>query len=131
MADTIDRKIQSQIRELVDTTWVSVSKARIRENLEDGVINGDKNTLGVIFSRTGPFGGYKLQVANAHHKKYVPKIHFGAVKIEGHEITWGVLSAALMTVNAFMRDDHYGWTECKFEIWDGRNLVGIARIVRI
>lgn len=67
---------------------------------------------------------------NAHHKAYVPHIHWGTVEIKGHEITWGVLNAALMALNTYMRDDEYGWTECSFEVWDGKNMVGVAEIVR-
>ncbi len=52
------------------------------------------------------------------------------VRIVGNEITWGVLDAALQALGQFMVTDTYGWSECEFEVWDGENAVGRARIVK-
>lgn len=53
------------------------------------------------------------------------------MKIEGNEITWGVLRSALTALGSHMLVDAAGWSECVFEVWDGRNQVGTARIVRM
>ena len=97
-----------------------------RTGAGDGVINANKQSRQWIWERVGYFGHYKLQVANAHHRIFIP---WGEV-IGGDEITWGVLKAALEALTEYMaKDTIYGWTECIFEIWDGENPVGIARIV--
>lgn len=49
------------------------------------------------------------------------------MKIVGNEITWGVLQAALTGLGDFSAK--HGWTICEFEIWDGLNQVGTAKLL--
>ncbi|KAL9025706.1 MAG: hypothetical protein Q9196_005516 [Gyalolechia fulgens] len=125
--DKSDPEIQEQITGLIANTWSFIDREHLKNGHEDGVI--DKSD-GWVFERTSTHGKYILQVANAHHRKYVPMIHWGTVKIVGYEITWGVLQSALTAVGMYMRSDVNKWTECVFQIWDGRNQVGIGRIIK-
>ncbi|KAL8719914.1 MAG: hypothetical protein Q9225_003143 [Loekoesia sp. 1 TL-2023] len=117
------QEAQEQITQLVGNTWTFIHREHLANGHEDGVI--DKGE-GWVLERKSSHGSFMLQVANAHHKEYYPRIHFGGVRIVGNEITWGVLRAALMALGEYMNGE---WTECEFEIWDGKNQVGTARIV--
>ena len=71
-------------------------------------------------------------VANAHRAVPVQRWSpsgLGTEKIVGNEITWGVLRAALEAVGEFAT--RHGWTACGFEIWDGGNQVGRAKITEV
>ncbi|KAL9602416.1 MAG: hypothetical protein Q9219_001840 [cf. Caloplaca sp. 3 TL-2023] len=120
------KEIQEQLQGLVSNSWSYIAREHLGNGHEDGVINAGE---GWVYERQSTRGGYKLQVANSHHKKYFQRVHFGGVEIVGNEITWGVLRAALTAVRAYMASDKDKWTECEFQIWDGKNQVGTARIV--
>lgn len=125
--DKSDREIQAQITGLIGNTWTFIQREYLMTG-KDGVID---NSEGWVLQRSSTHGSYTLQVANAHHKAYIPSIHFGTVRIVGNEVTWGVLQSALSALGTYMvDDDENGWTECEFEIWDGRNQVGTARIIK-
>ncbi|KAL8837021.1 MAG: hypothetical protein Q9170_002675 [Blastenia crenularia] len=120
-----DRAVQSQISELVGNTWTFIQREHVTGGHKDGVINEGE---GWVLQRKSSHGTHILQVANAHHKEYYPKFHFGGVRIVGNEVTWGVLRAALTALGNFMATDVNRWTQCTFQIWDGKNQVGTARI---
>ena len=126
---SIDRaspEIQAQIFGLVGNTFTFIEREHLEHGHEDGVIDEGE---GWVLQRRSTHGTYTLQVANAHHKTYPPGFHFGTVKIVGNEITWGVLRAALTALGEYMAIDVNRWTECEFEVWDGKNQVGTARII--
>ncbi|KAL8919826.1 MAG: hypothetical protein Q9208_006559 [Pyrenodesmia sp. 3 TL-2023] len=117
----------SEISSLVGNAWSWINREHLPPKGTDGVINKGE---GWIVQRTSPSGTYKLQVTNAHHVVPVPRWGGGGrMKIVGNEVTWGVLRAALAALGQYMVA--YGWTICEFEIWDGRNQVGTARIVSL
>lgn len=125
--DKSSKEIQEQIALLVGNTWTFIGREHLPPKGQDGVIN---NAEGWVLERTSSHGRFKLQVANAHHK--VPVTRWGghgSMKIVGNEVTWGVLGAALSAVGQYMAGDKNAWGKCDFEIWDGRNQVGVARIV--
>ncbi|KAL8727365.1 MAG: hypothetical protein Q9181_005741 [Wetmoreana brouardii] len=133
--------IQSQLESLIGNTWTYITREHLENGHNDSVISrteefsraegSTEQKPGWIFERTSSHGSFRLQVANAHHLVYVPRVHFGTTKVEGNEVTWGVLRAALTALGSHMLIDEAGWTECTFEIWDGFNQVGIARVVRL
>lgn len=127
LADKSDKDIQSRLAMLPANAIKHIWEYHLNKTgAGDGVINGNRQSVGWIWERVGYFGFYKLQVANAHRRRFIP---FGTA-IGGNEVTWGVLKAALLALTEYMvKDTIYGWTECSFEIWDGRNQVGAARIV--
>ncbi|KAL8730838.1 MAG: hypothetical protein Q9166_003765 [cf. Caloplaca sp. 2 TL-2023] len=131
MAQKTNEEVQIQLQSLIGNTWTFIERQHLPEGGRggrDGVIKDDKS-LDWIFERASPNAAFKLLVANAHHKVYIPRLHFGSVKIEGNEVTWGVLRAALSALGEYFSFDDYGWTRCVFEIWDGPNQVGIAQII--
>ncbi|KAI4184402.1 MAG: hypothetical protein L6R41_004754 [Letrouitia leprolyta] len=125
--DKSDPEIQAQLNGLVANTWTYIDREHLQNGHQDGVIDSGE---GWVLQRTSTHGLYMLQVANAHHKTYPPGFHFGTVKIVGNEITWGVLKSALSALGLYMTEDINMWTECEFEIWDGRNQVATARIIK-
>ncbi|KAL8701049.1 MAG: hypothetical protein Q9201_005114 [Fulgogasparrea decipioides] len=132
-------EIQSQLHSLISNTWTYIAREHLENGHNDDVISQTEEfnrvqgsieqKPGWIFERTSPHGSYKLQVANAHHIVYVPRIRYGTRKVEGNEVTWGVLRAALTALGSHMLISEAGWTECTFEIWDGFNQVANARVV--
>ena len=127
LADKSNQEVQRWLAMLTANAIAHIWEYHLNKTgAGDGVINHNKQSAVWIWERVGYFGNYKLQVANAHHRIFIP---WGAV-IGGDEITWGVLKAALEALTEYMaKDTIYGWTECVFEIWDGEHPVGIARIV--
>ncbi|KAL8941145.1 MAG: hypothetical protein Q9216_002410 [Gyalolechia sp. 2 TL-2023] len=125
--DKSDPAIQNQITGLISDTWTYIDREHLKNGNNDSVI--DKGE-GWVYSRKSTHGTYGFLVKNAHHKKPVPSFHFGTVEIVGNEVTWGVLQAALSELGIHMTENVNKWTECEFEIWDGKNQVGMAYIVK-
>ncbi|KAL8703415.1 MAG: hypothetical protein Q9201_003386 [Fulgogasparrea decipioides] len=123
------KETQDQIAQLVGNTWNFIDREQLPPKRGDGVI--DKGE-GWVYERTSTHGNFKLQVANAHHKVPVPRWGgHGTMKIVGNEVTWGVLRSALRALGVYMSKETNGWATCEFEIWDGMNQVGTARIIRL
>ncbi|KAL8948905.1 MAG: hypothetical protein Q9222_004942 [Ikaeria aurantiellina] len=119
---------QEQISQLVGNAWTYITREYLGDRDLDGVI---KKAEGWVFERTSSHATFKLQIANSYERKktYVPNVHgWLSSKLVGHEITWGVLRAALTALGTHM-DIEKLWTPCSFEVWDGPNQVGIGRIV--
>ncbi|KAL8687170.1 MAG: hypothetical protein Q9218_006581 [Villophora microphyllina] len=130
--------IQTEIEQLLGNLWTYISREHLENGHTDALISKTENfppgpnaQPGWIFERGSQHGNFKIQIANAHHKKYVPLYPHGTVRIVGNEITWGVLRAALTALGSHMLIDAAGWTECVFEVWDGLNQVGMGRIIRM
>ncbi len=118
---------QDQINSLVGNAWTWIDREHLPPKGQDGVINKGE---GWIVQRTSPRGTHELLVANAHHIVPVPRWGGGgSLKSVGNEVTWGVLRSALTALGRYMAQ--YGWTNCEFEIWDGMNQVGVARIISL
>lgn len=116
---------QEQITSLVADAWTWIDREHLPPKGQDGIINKGE---GWIVQRISLRGTHKLLVANAHHIVPVPRWGgHGTLKSVGNEVTWGVLRAALTALGDYMA--RYGWTICEFEIWDGRNQVGVAKII--
>ncbi|KAL8907757.1 MAG: hypothetical protein Q9207_001240 [Kuettlingeria erythrocarpa] len=115
---------QEQISSLISDAWTWINREHLPPKGQDGIINKGE---GWIVKRTSPRGTHELLVANAHHIVPVPRWGGGGtLKRIGNEVTWGVLRAALTALMKYMA--RYSWTICEFEIWDGMNQVGIAKI---
>lgn len=125
--DKSDSEIQEQLTGLLSNTWSFIDREHLKNGNEDGVI--DKGE-GWVYSRKSTHGKYILLIKNAHHKILVPSVHFGKMRIVGNEVTWGVLQSALTALGIYMTEDINKWTECEFEIWDGRYQVGMAYIMK-
>ncbi|KAI4271433.1 MAG: hypothetical protein L6R38_006876 [Xanthoria sp. 2 TBL-2021] len=118
---------QGQMSSLVANTWTWITREHLPPKGKDGII--DKGE-GWIVERKSTHGTHKLLVANAHHAVPVGRWSpngLGTMKIVGNEITWGVLRAALTGLGEFSA--RHGWTVCEFEIWDGRNQAGTAKLL--
>ncbi|CAO1598372.1 hypothetical protein XANCAGTX0491_002141 [Xanthoria calcicola] len=124
--DTAFVKDQGDISSLVASTYAWIEAEHLPPNGQDGVIDMGE---GWIVQRKSPSGTHQLLVANAHHAvplaRWSPAGH-GTMKIVGNEITWGVLWVALEALGEFAAT--HGWTLCEFEIWDGLNQVGTAKL---
>ncbi|KAL8840526.1 MAG: hypothetical protein Q9205_004553 [Flavoplaca limonia] len=120
---------QFEISLVVGHTVNEIESEHLPPYAEDGII--DKGE-GWIIQRTSPDKTHQLLVANAHHAIPVPRWSangHGTMKIVGNEITWGVLRSALDALRTFAA--RHGWGLCTFEIWDGMNQVGIAKIIAL
>ncbi|CAL8581223.1 hypothetical protein XPA_006924 [Xanthoria parietina] len=125
--DTAFIKDQGQISSLVASTYAWIGANYLPPKVPDGVI--DKGE-GWIVQRSSRSKTHKLLVANAHHAVPVPRWSpngHGTMKMVGNEITWGVLRVALEGLGEYSATR--GWTPCEFEIWDGLNQVGMAKLV--
>lgn len=124
--DTAFVKDQGDISSLVASTYAWIEAEHLPPNGQDGVIDMGE---GWIVQRKSPSGTHQLLVANAHHAvplaRWSPAGH-GTMKIVGNEITWGVLRVALEGLGEFAAT--HAWTLCEFEIWDGLNQVGTAKL---
>ncbi|KAL8999378.1 MAG: hypothetical protein Q9169_001804 [Polycauliona sp. 2 TL-2023] len=130
LADKMDDNTQTRLPRLPASAILYIFDEHLNKTgAGDAVINRDKWSVGWIWERKGADGDFKLQIANGHNYQPVP---FLGLVAAGNEITWGVLKAALEALIAYMaKDEIYGWTKCRFEIWDGPNRVGFARIVNM
>ena len=126
--DNFDLQAQNQISSLVNRTIKWIQLEHLPPNAQDGVI--DKGE-GWIVQRTSYEETHQLLVANAHHAIPVPRWGAagprGYMKSVGNEVTWGVFQAALEAYRTFAVS--HGWGVCTFEIWDGMNQVGTAKII--
>ncbi|KAL8867911.1 MAG: hypothetical protein Q9174_005350, partial [Haloplaca sp. 1 TL-2023] len=141
--DAVKHSAADEIEGLAGDTWTYITRQHIENGHKDGVISkteewGDGGPgiegRGWIYSRISQHGNYKLRIANAHeravHYRWFSTTFPYTFKIEGHEITWGVLREALNALAAHMMRDADGWSTANFEIWDGLNKVGYAMIVK-